>query len=165
MEVRFHYTEEEWVDGRKVYLRFTRRVTPALWALLAAAAFLFLVSLARNGMDGAHAAVLTALALCGAVLAYGYAIAPRRFFRATEKYSHEYILRFFPTHIEFETEGVSSRIEWTAYVSYWETGWYFYLFQGKFQYVLIPKRAFASAGEKDALAALLREKLGAPRYL
>jgi hypothetical protein len=74
-----------------------------------------------------------------------------------EKFKHLQKVKFSNEGIEYETEGINSRIEWSFYKKYFEGENIFILIYGKRQYSVIPKYPFKDS--LNTLKKLLEEKI------
>jgi hypothetical protein len=81
-------------------------------------------------------------------------------FRRDPKMSETYHLTFSSNGIEFRTESINSRIEWSFYRSVLEDDEVFLLVYGAWMYTVIPRRAFGGASEFEGFRRLVLEKLG-----
>ena len=79
-------------------------------------------------------------------------------FKKSDKLKHLQKIKFNDVGLEYETQGINSRIEWSIYKKYYEGENIFILIYGKRQYSVIPKYPF----KKDDLnnfRNLLEEKI------
>ncbi|WP_313180884.1 YcxB family protein [Lacrimispora sp.] len=149
IEVSFSYTKNEWIDGRRKYLLLSKTIKKSDIIALIIAAVVSIFSIIIYKFNTLNIILSIIVAVFTAMLLLLYVLQPIWIFRLTEKYHHPYKMKFSSENISFESQGISSVLSWDIYSSYIENDRYFYLLQGKPNYVLIPKRAFLS--DKDEL--------------
>ncbi|MEN6520354.1 MAG: YcxB family protein [Armatimonadota bacterium] len=86
-------------------------------------------------------------------------VIPRITFRSQPKFRDEYQLRFTEDGIDFKTQSIDSKLEWSLYSKLVEDDKSYLLIYGKSMFSAIPKRVFANQTEKEAFRELLKRKI------
>ena len=80
-------------------------------------------------------------------------------FRVNPKYREAYVLTFDTEGIGFKTHSIDSSLKWSFYQGILEDTELFLLVSGRWQYAVLPKRAFADAAEQDAFRTLAQQMI------
>ncbi|HMM81241.1 MAG TPA: YcxB family protein [Pyrinomonadaceae bacterium] len=96
------------------------------------------------------------------VVVYGLVILPSLFYNSQPLLKSQYHLTFSNDEMRFRAEGVDSMINWPFYRSWLRDDDFYILYYGKRDLSVIPRRAFRTAEDDDALFDLLRQKIGHP---
>jgi hypothetical protein len=157
LAIAFTYTEAEYTDAVRLYHRRTGRgpnrfldagVAVATFAL---GAFMW----AQEGYSLLRLSLMVLSVLFLGILAALHWVVPRIWFRRDPKFQDEYQLRFDERGLYFNTRNMDSQIDWDFYQQVIEDGKFFLLVFGKNQFTVVPKRAFANAGEIERFRALV----------
>jgi hypothetical protein len=90
---------------------------------------------------------------------YIVTLLPGLHYRYEPKLKSEYRLQFRDEGLRFQTDDIDSELKWSLYNSWKRDDEFFYLFHGKRNVSVIPRRALVDADEK--LAAMLQRQIGA----
>lgn len=159
MEVKFTYTKEEWVDGRRKYLFLAKILTRMQLVIMSLMTVLFTVSTSIYGFGIINTALGVILALLVLELLVVYGIQPSMLYNETDKYHSGYRFVFREDGFLFETQGIASELKWDIYTGYAQSGKYYYLLQGKINYTLIPKRVFTSEQDREIFEKIINSVL------
>ena len=80
-------------------------------------------------------------------------------YKLNPKFRDRFEVIFTQEGIHFSTPAIDSQIMWTYYHNILEDEQIFLLVYGKWQYSVIPKRAFADASEQDAFRNLVSQMI------
>ncbi len=157
VEIRFQYTEQEFVKAVQKYLLASGTVRKAdlVLAILGvpcALLVLFFLSLKWLGI-----LLLVGTVWFSCVIGYLYWYGQIMKFRKTPKYAEEYHMVFSAEGIMFETASLHSELTWKTYSALWESEECYYLVQTKQIYSILPKRAFAGDAEKSAFERMAQQ--------
>ena len=94
------------------------------------------------------------------MLGLGVLVMPTLMERMQPKLREPYRLSFSETGICFRTTGIDSQLSWSLYTSWWDDPDYLYLFHGKRDVTVLPRRALAGAEDDAALRALAMRHVG-----
>lgn len=72
----------------------------------------------------------------------GYYVLPRIRYRSEPKYKDEYLLEFDEEGIRFKTDSIESKVDWSLYNKMIETENLYILIYGKYNFSIVPKKAF-----------------------
>lgn len=81
-------------------------------------------------------------------------------FKRNPEYRDRYDLTLSPEGLRFQTNNIASTLKWNLYARYWETEKAFVLSYGRGVPTVIPKAAFSSPADLEAVKALLSEVIG-----
>ena len=158
VEIRFKYTEDEYVLAYRQYLLAQKRSTFAIGIALA----LIIVGIYWL-LSGGDVAFTVSLIGTGSfffgLLFTSVGIMPRRRFRAESRYRSEYRLRFSELGVEFHTDQIDARIKWSIYKNALETKRFYLLSDGGSTLTVIPKRAFTNADQESVFRKMLDTKV------
>lgn len=164
IELRFKYTEDEYVSAYRKYFLAKRRPFFLLFlaAGLVAAGIYFLIT-------GSDVALTVACTSTGAwllgLLISSSVLMPRQRFRNNPRFRSEYLLRFTDDGIEFHTNEIDAKISWRIYKQALETKAFFLLSDGGLTLSVIPKRAFSSAEQELRFKQMVDAKCNAKAEL
>jgi hypothetical protein len=159
VEVRFQYTEREYVKAEREYL-FAGRVLSKFIIVFIPLFFVFsLYSLVASRMSPYVGIFSLAVSVVGILFELAlYFYVPRRNFKITSKLREKYFLKFSTDGIVFKTQTIDSSLKWDIYSALWESDDFYYLVQQSGNFTLIPKRAFEGSNvdsfKKIALEAV-----------
>jgi hypothetical protein len=147
VELRFKYSEDEYVSAYRKYFLAKKRAT--LFIIMAAGLVVvgiyFLVS---NGDVALTVSLVTSSILL-----------PRQRFRADPRFKGEYRLRFSDEGIEFHTADIDAKVSWRVYKEAFEMRRFYLLSDGAATLTVIPKRVFTSTEQESAFRRLLDAKV------
>ena len=150
VDIKFRYTEKEYVKAVRKYLVFTDTIKKldlviAIIGVPCTLAYLILSSLGWFSI-----VLLTCAVLFAGFIGLQYLYVPVVNFRKTPKFQEEYHLSFTGEGIFFETATIHSELKWDIYTGFWESEDCYYLVQEEHIYTILPKRAFKEEPEKLA---------------
>ena len=150
VEIRFQYTEREFVKAVQKYLLTsgTIRKTDVVLAIIGVPCALLVLFLTSLKWLGVLLLLGTTWFSCTIGFLYWYGQVLK--FRKTPKYMEKYHMVFSEGGILFETATLHSELKWDTYTALWESEDCYYLVQTKQIYSILPKRAFAGDAEKLA---------------
>jgi hypothetical protein len=158
IELRFRYSETEYVRAYRSYCLFKRRA--AFFILLAGSLIVIGFYLLATGRD---VVLIVSFFTTGAFL-FGLSftssyLLPRQRFRTDPRFRGEYFLRFSDNGIEFHTNDIDSKVAWRIYKEAVETKDFYLLSDGASTLTVIPKRVFANSGEELQFRTMLDAKV------
>jgi hypothetical protein len=158
VELRFKYSEKEYVSAYRRYSLAQRR--PTFFIIIAIALIIAGVYFLVSGGDTALTVSLIATgAFLFGLLVTSMDIVPRRRFRADPRFKSEYLLRFADSGIEFHTDQIDAKISWSIYKQALETRHFYLLSDGASTLTVIPKRAFADPDQEFVFKEMLSKKV------
>ncbi|MCY2935464.1 MAG: YcxB family protein [Planctomycetota bacterium] len=95
------------------------------------------------------------------MLIYAVWLMPVLMYRNQPKLQSEYHLTFDKSVIRLQTDQIQSQLQWSFYQSWRLDDQYYYLYYGKQDLSVIPRRAFSAEADSQ-LAELLQQKIGPP---
>lgn len=150
IDIKFQYTEKEYVKAVRKYLVFTDTIKKLDLVLAIIGVPCTLVYLFLSSVHWFSILLLVCAVLFSGFVGLQYLYTPMMIFRKTPKFKEEYHLTFTPEGILFETETIHSELKWDAYTKFWESEDCYYLVQEEHIYTILPKRAFGREVEKLA---------------
>lgn len=163
VDIRFQYTEREYVKAVQKYLLAsgTVRKTDVVLAIIGVPCALLVFFLLSLKWLGVLLVIGTVWFSC--VIGYLYWYGQVMKFRKTPKYKEEYHMVFSEEGILFETATLHSELKWDTYTALWESKECYYLVQTKQIYSILPKRAFAGDVEKTAFERMAEQGVKSPK--
>jgi hypothetical protein len=158
IELRFKYTEDEYVAAIRAYMLGRTRIT---FVILMASVMLILgVYFLISGIDIAMTvSLLCTSAFLFGLLATSILILPRRRFQADPKFRDEYLLGFTDDGILFKTDHIDAKVDWGLYTEAVETDRFYLLVYGKGAMSVIPKRVFHNPEEEALFKNLITRRV------
>ena len=158
VELRFKYSEEEYVSAYRKYFLAKRRATffIVMAAGLVAVGIYLLVS---NGDVALTVSLIATGAFLFGLVVTSSILLPRQRFRADSRFKGEYRLRFSNEGIEFHTADIDAKVSWRVYKEAFEIKRFYLLSDGAATLTVIPKRVFTSAEQESAFRRLLDAKV------
>ena len=161
LQLRFAYTEAEYVDASRLLIR----AQTAVIARLAAFVLLLmsggiLLTIIQDFIFPIWAIVLFALLLAAGLVYRIFVDMPRRYFRADPKLRDEYQLTFSPDGVRVQTSQIDSKLAWSLYTRVLENDSLYVIVYGNKDtrtMTPVPKRAFRNADEELEVRNLLRQ--------
>ena len=154
IELRFKYTEAEYVSAYRKYFLTQRR--PIFMMVLAPGVLVIGIYFLLSGSDVALTVAFIATgALLFGLLISSSILSPGQRFREDPRFKGEYLLRFSDRGIEFRTNEIDSKVSWRLYKEAVETKDFFLLSNGAALLSVIPKRAFANAEQEKEFKQML----------
>ena len=95
-----------------------------------------------------------------AILLVGLLVMPRFVYQRQPTLKLAYSLTFSDADIHFRTSTIDARLQWPIYERWEEHPEFYFLFHGKRDVSVIPRRAFVSQAEDEAFRSLLTRKIG-----
>ncbi|HEY0405515.1 MAG TPA: YcxB family protein [Pyrinomonadaceae bacterium] len=158
VELQFSYSEAEYAEAARYYLRKTYHtrfnLIIGLLVFLGGAAFW---AVEGDSIFGPICLVLGALLLL--VAGNSYFVVPQRIYKRNPQLREEYRLQFSDEGIAFRSKGIDSTLQWSLYKDVWETERFYFLLYGKDAFSLIPKRAFADEWQERAFREMLQQHI------
>jgi hypothetical protein len=156
-ECRYRLSLEEYASALRLYYSHTLHTkTDVIGGALGLVGGVFLYT---TGNVAVGIFLLCASAFLLGVLLIGYFVMPPIFYRQEPKFRDEYWLRFTEDGIDFKTEHIDSRIDWTFYNKVYENDRVYLLVYGKRAFSTIPRRAFPSPDHEARFRDLLKRKI------
>lgn len=157
VDIKFQYTEKEYVKAVRKYLLVTDTIKKldlilAIIGMPCTLTYLFLSSFGWFSI-----LLLVCATLFSGFIGFQYLYAPVMTFRKTPKFKEEYHLTFTEAGILFETATIHSELKWNTYTKFWESADCYYLVQEEHIYTVLPKRAFPGDTEKIAFERMAEE--------
>lgn len=158
VELRFRYSEEEYVSAYRKYFLAKRRATffIVMAAGLVVVGIYFLVS--RGDVALTVSFIATGAFLFG-LLVTSSILLPRQRFREDPRFKGEYHLRFSDEGIEFHTADIDAKVSWRVYKEACEMKRFYLLSDGAATLTVIPKRVFTSTDQELSFRRLLDAKV------
>jgi hypothetical protein len=158
VDLRFQYTEDEYVAALRIYmLRSTRlRLAFVLSLFLLVMGLLSAVAGVYSGFSFLLIAFSVAYLM---VILMAFTVIPQKRFRADPKFRDEYFLQFSEDGIRLQTAQIDSTVQWSLYTKFIESGRFYLLVYGENMISVVPKRAFSDSSEEIVFRDLLRRKI------
>ena len=160
VRLSFQLTKKEYAKAMRFYLRKSWRVSwlQGLILVLALAGVLW-SAWAMGTLDLLHTFALVLLLLVAGVLLWVYAVQPGRTFAQDPALSRAVTFCFSPEDIVREGEETVEYLDWQV-KRFWRSRDFYYLFQADGSWLLLPRRAFASAQTQGKFEDLVRQTNG-----
>jgi hypothetical protein len=158
VELRFRYTEAEYVSAIRAYMLAKSRVAifVGIASLLTLLGIYFLFTQPDSGI---HIFFMLTGIVMFALVATSFGILPHRRFRANPQFRSEYHLHFAEDGILFQTDHIDSRLEWDLYKEAIETKACYLLCYGEGALTVIPKRTFNSDDDETRFREMVTRKV------
>ena len=150
IDIKFQYTEKEYVKAVRKYLLVTDTIKKLDLVLAIIGVPCTLVYFFLSSYNWFSILLLVCAVLFTGFIGLQYLYVPVMTFRKTPKFQEEYHLTFTGEGILFETATVHSELEWGSYNIFWESEDCYYLVQEEHIYTILPKRAFKGDPERMA---------------
>ena len=150
VDIKFQYTEKEYVKAVQKYLVFTDTVKKLDLVLAIVGVPCTLVYLFLSSFGWFSILLLVCAVLFSGFIGLQYIYVPIVTFRKTPELKEEYHLTFTSEGLLFETATMHSDMKWDAYIGFWESEDCYYLVQKEHIYTILPKRVFVGDAEKLA---------------
>lgn len=148
VDIKFQYTEQEYVKAVRKYLLVTDTIKKLDLVLAIIGVPATLVYFFLSSFGWFSILLLVCAVLFTGFIGFQYLYVPVLTFRKTPKFNEEYHLMFTAEGILFETATIHSELKWDTYTKFWESEDCYYLVQEEHIYTILPKRAFAGDAEK-----------------
>ena len=110
----------------------------------------------RGGREWFLLAFLSLCLLLLALIGAAWFVLPGLWWRTQPKLHGEYQLDFAPEGIDFRTEGIESRLQWSLFRRVIREPDFYLLYYSRWSaFTVIPTRAFASPADQERFCALL----------
>ncbi len=159
IDLRFKYTQAEYVKAERQNLFATKAITKASVIIFPICVLLTIWYLFFS--EFSTLSIIALVAAVFALMANGilYFYIPVYKFKHTSKYHEEYQLIFSKKDIKFRTPTINSELKWNVYTEIWESAEFFFLVQTPRMYALIPKRAFPDSATQQAFEKMALSQL------
>jgi hypothetical protein len=158
VELRFRFTEAEYVSAIRAYMLSKRRVAFFL-GLASLVTLLGIYFLLTQSDSAATISFLCTGTFLFGLIATSLGILPHRRFQGNPQFRSEYHLVFAEDGIVFQTDQIDSTLKWNIYKEALETKNFYLLAYGEAAISVIPKRAFNSAEQETNFKDLLTRKV------
>jgi YcxB-like protein len=164
MRIVYRISEQDYVGAcnllianqKPLYRRFSRRLMPWLGVSVLAMQALYLIVMPRPDLPFVALSCFIGLFLlyCG--------FAPRRYFRRSytkdQRFKHEFTAEISDAGVHIVTSFSESQMKWTSFIRFLESDAIFMVFIAEWNFLIFPKRAFASV-EVDEFRSLLESAI------
>jgi hypothetical protein len=158
ISVTFRYSEEEYVKATRIYYSKALKLKFDIFLCIS----MIIVGSFFSVKYGYSAiwmfAIFAGIGFLG-FLYYAFNILPKTRFRQEPKFHNDYTLVFSEDGIDFKTDHLDSKVEWSYYKYVWESNEFYQIFYGKGLYTLVPKRIFQSSDEEKLFRHMLESKI------
>ena len=159
IEVRFQYTEKEYIQASRQYMFMSKLLKKSdiilpFVLLPLSVLYMFLADFNVWSIIICVCAWLY-LVVIGAL----YYLIPKVTYKQNAKFREEYYLAFSGEGIRFQTNTINSDLQWDVYKDMLENEEYFYLCQNKQMYSVIPKSAFQDESQVQQFKELVLGKV------
>lgn len=159
IEVRFQYTEKEYIQASRQYMFMSKLLKKSdiiLPFVLLPVSVLYMFLADFNVLS-----IVICVCACVylAVIGTLYYLIPKVTYKQNAKFREEYYLAFSEEGIKFQTNTINSDLQWDVYKALLENEEYFYLCQNKQVYSVIPKRAFQDEVQAQQFKELVLGKV------
>ena len=162
IEIVFTYSREEYVRAMRRYYHAVLHVKRDIaFGLIGVSVGLYMLQSSYGGWLGWFLVGSGLIFL--AIVAYALLILPQVIYSSQPKLKNEYRLTFSDAGIEFKTDGIDSKLDWSFYHSWQRDADFYILFHGRRDLSVVPRRVL-TAGENDRrFADLLVRKIGSSK--
>lgn len=159
IELKFQYTQNEYVQAERQYLIANKTLHTYDIAIAAVFLLLSVVYMFFSSFSIISILIFGLVIIITAMGCYIYFLMPVLKFKQTAKYHEEYTLIFSKDTIRFKTPSIESEMKWDIYSEIWNNHDFYYLIQAPRIYTLIPKRIFKDQNEKQAFEEIVQSNL------
>ena len=159
IEVRFQYTEKEYIQASRQYMFMSKLLKKS--DIILPFVFLPLSVLYMFLADFNVWSIIICVSawLYLVVIGASYYLIPKVTYKQNAKFREEYYLAFSGEGIRFQTNTINSDLQWDVYKDMLENEEYFYLCQNKQMYSVIPKSAFQDESQVQQFKELVLGKV------
>lgn len=165
VELRFQYTQSEYIRAERQYLISCKIIHKYDIALVAVFLLLSVVYMLFTSFSIFSILIFGLIIVVTALGSYLYILMPILKFKQTAKYHEEYTLVFSKETIEFKTQSIESEMKWDIYSALWESHDFYYLIQAPRIYTLIPKRVFKDLNEKRLFEEIVQSRVKTTKHV
>lgn len=165
VELRFQYTQSEYIRAERQYLISSKIIHKYDIALVAVFLLLSVVYMLFTSFSIFSILIFGLIIVVTALGSYLYILMPILKFKQTAKYHEEYTLVFSKETIEFKTQSIESEMKWDIYSALWESHDFYYLIQAPRIYTLIPKRVFKDLNEKRLFEEIVQSRVKTTKHV
>jgi hypothetical protein len=160
VELRFRYTEDEYVSAIRTYMLAKRRIAFFI-GIASVVVLLGIYFLLTHSDSAATISFLCTGAFLFGLMATSFVILPHRRFQSNPQLRSEYFLQFAEDGILFRTDQIDATIKWEIYTEALETEKFYLLSHGEGAVTVIPKRVFNSSEQQEHFEDMLTRKVTA----
>lgn len=165
VELRFQYTQSEYIKAERQYLISSKTIHKYDIALVAVFLLLSVVYMLFSSFSVFSILIFGLIIVVTALGSYLYILMPILKFKQTAKYHEEYTLVFSKENIKFKTQSIDSEVKWDIYSALWESHDFYYLIQAPRLYTLIPKRVFKDLNEKQLFEEIAQSRVKTTKHI
>ena len=165
VELRFQYTQSEYIKAERQYLISSKTIHKYDIALVAVFLLLSIVYMLFSSLSVFSILITGLIIVVTALGSYLYILMPILKFKQTAKYHEEYTLVFSKESIKFKTQSIESEMKWDIYSALWDSHDFYYLIQAPRIYTLIPKRVFKDQNEKQIFEEIAQSRVTAIKHV
>ena len=165
VELRFQYTQSEYIRAERQYLISSKIIHKYDIALVTVFLLLSVVYMLFTSFSIFSILIFGLVIVVTALGSYLYILMPILKFKQTAKYHEEYTLVFSKETIEFKTQSIESEMKWDIYSALWESHDFYYLIQAPRIYTLIPKRVFKDLNEKQLFEEITQSRVKTTKHV
>ena len=100
-----------------------------------------------------------------ATIASALFILPGLIYYYQPRLKNEYRLSFSDDGIKYKTKGIDASLDWSLYRSWLRDDEFYFMYHGKHDLSVIPRRSLSTAAADERFEVLLTRKIGAPSAL
>jgi hypothetical protein len=159
--VTFTYKREDYIRAiRRHYMRTLQLRRDIIAGILSLLFGLYLTFIAQVSWLGWLVMIVGSILL--AMIGYALCLLPMLVYRSQPKLKDEYSLHFSESGIDFKTDQIDSKLQWSLYNSWWSDADFYILYYGKRDLTVIPRGAL-DVFTDQRLQNLLLTQLGKPK--
>lgn len=159
VELKFQYTQSEYVQAERQYLIYNKTLHKYDIALAVVFLSVSAIYMPFSSFNIASVLIFGLVITITVLGCYLYFLMPILKFKQTKKYHEEYTLILSENTIHFKTPSIESEVKWNIYSMLWENHDFYYLIQAPRVYALIPKRVFRDQNEKQVFEEFAQSNL------
>src|SRR5215467_1207492 len=160
IQLRFSYTESEYLSASRLLLLSETNLVVRLGVLLLLILFVGIVlTIVGDFLFPIWAVIMLTLLVAAAFVYKAFVDMPRRYFRNNTQARGEYQLTFSSEGVWVQTTGIDSKLAWSLYTRVLENNSLYVVVYGKDARMMtaVPKRVFRTANEELEFRNLLRQ--------
>ena len=165
VELRFQYTQSEYIRAERQYLISSKTIHKYDFALVPIFLFLSGFYMLYSSFSVFSILAFGLVIAATALGSYLYILMPILKFKQTAKYREEYTLVFSKETIKFKTQSIESEMKWDIYSALWDSHDFYYLIQAPRIYTLIPKRIFKDQNEKQIFEEIAQSRVKVTKHV
>ena len=165
VELKFQYTQKEYVQAERQYLIADKILHKYDLALATLFLVFSIVYMLVSSFSLFSIILFGTVIIVTAMGCYVYFLLPILRFKQTKKYHEEYTLTFSKDSLYFKTPSIASEMKWNIYSAIKENDDFYYLIQRPRIYTLIPKRVFKSQKERQTFEEIVQFNLNTIEHI